>query len=131
MKPGKYTADVYTKWLPDGRFMELVFDVAYIDSNGYRWLAEAGTLINGASIPNLVWEEVGSPYVGLYRRASVIHDAMCNLREKCGRSSDDVHRMFREAMFTDGVSRKQRNMMFAAVRMFGPRWKVPDTVSTT
>ena len=69
--------------------------------------------MDGASIPRFFWRFIGSPFIGRYRRASVIHDVHCNL--KC-HSSAQVHRVFYEMMLKAWA-------MWLAVRLFGPRFK--------
>ena len=46
----------------------------YIDSKEKQWLVPAGTVVNGATIPFPLWSVIGSPYIGDYRQASVVHD---------------------------------------------------------
>ena len=40
------------------------------------------------------------------------------------RPHEDVHRMFYDAIVTDGVPQAQALKMYVAVRLFGPRWTV-------
>ena len=54
--------------------MELLEDFWYEDPKGKRWNTPKGSTINGATIPKALWSIVGPPFVGKYRRASVIHD---------------------------------------------------------
>lgn len=125
-----FIGEVKTRWLKhDGadRDMQLLSDFAFIDSAGVRWDAPAGSIINGASIPRQLWSGVGSPFVGDYRRASVVHDVHCVLKE---RPHKEVHRMFYDAMICDGVSPFRAKYMYQAVRLFGPKWGVRRTVST-
>lgn len=115
-------ADV--RWIvesSDDRKMKLLADFAFVDSTGYRWVAKKNDVIDGASIPEIVWSQiVGTPYVGDYRRASVVHDVACD--EKI-RTSKDAHRMFYEAMIADGTSEPKAMLFYMAVRLFGPQWE--------
>jgi hypothetical protein len=65
---GHFEGDVVARWLTDpagdARNMELVQPFAYVDPRGKRWEAPAGRIINGATIPRLLWTTIGSPYVG-------------------------------------------------------------------
>ena len=115
-----WSAPVRVEWLPDGRTMELLQRLTYTDSNGRKWSAPKGMMIDGASIPWFLWRAIGSPYTGKYRRASVIHDAHCTLKE---RPSPEVHAMFYEAMLDDGTAPWKARVMWLAVRVFGPRFK--------
>ena len=68
------------EWLvePDGqdREMALLEPFWYRDPSGELWVAHAGTVINGTSIPQALWSILGSPYVGEHRRAAIVHDAV-------------------------------------------------------
>jgi hypothetical protein len=124
---GQFEGEVLTKWLQhadDDRDMELLADFAYVDPNGKRWLAPKGSVINGASIPQAFWTTEGSPYVGDYRRASVVHDVACVEKSE---PSKDVHRMFYNAMLCDGVASGKAYRMYSAVYWFGPSWPDPRT----
>ena len=111
---------VNTRWLTLSREMQLLNDFSFIDKNGHQWLAEKGSIIDGASIPRVVWSLVGSPFSGKYRRASVIHDVYCKTKT---RPHKKVHKMFYEAMIADGVPKIKAKMMYRAVCIGGPSWK--------
>ena len=101
------------------RKMTLLEDVTFTDSHGKVWLASADSKIDGASIPRFFWFLVGSPFVGRYRRASVIHDVYCVTRSEPYQA---VHKVFNEMMKADKVTKLKRKIMFKAVWYFGPRW---------
>jgi hypothetical protein len=101
--------------------MRLLEDFVFVDDNNTRWVAPAGSTTDGASIPEIFWWVAGTPYVGDYRRASVLHDVAC--AEK-SRPHTEVHRMFYDAMITDGVPEARAQQMYTAVRLFGPTWVV-------
>lgn len=118
----RFIGNVEARWLRhDGedREMQLLADFSFIDSRNVVWTAPAGSIINGASIPRQLWSRVGSPFVGDYRRASVVHDVHCALKEKPHR---EVHRMFYDAMICDGVAPFKARYMYQAVRLLGPKW---------
>jgi len=122
---GHFDGAVIAEWIvqngqPD-RNMKLVEDFRYHDLVGNVWTAPANSVINGASIPRFLWEEVGAPYVGNYRRASVIHDVYCENRT---RPSKEVDLMFYHAMRCDNVDYWAANQMWYAVDKFGPSWEV-------
>jgi hypothetical protein len=78
---GTFSGNPQTEWLSetgDDRRMKLLQDFWYDDPQGRRWLAAAGSVVDGASIPAPLWSTVGSPYTGDYRRASIVHDVACN-----------------------------------------------------
>lgn len=83
------------------------------------WEAPAGSVIDGASIPSSFWMVVGPPFVGDYRRASVLHDVACQRKD---RPHDQTHLAFYSAMRADGVPFVKANVMYQAVKRFGPRW---------
>lgn len=128
---GYFDGDVVVRWtfgtrIP-ARGMQLLQKFAYIDPSGKRWEARKGYIVDGASIPRIVWTLVGSPFTGKYRRASVVHDYYCTMKTEPWR---DVHRMFYNACRAGGVSEIKAKMMFAAI-MFaalyldGPKWPEP------
>lgn len=120
MKVGAFNGPVKAVWLKDDlRDMRIISPLHYSDSNGRIWTAPIGSRVNGASIPRVFWWLIGSPFVGKYRRASVIHDVYCTTHT---RSAQDVHKVFYEMMRADGVSRLKAWVMFQAVDKFGPRW---------
>ena len=123
---GQFINEVRCEWLveegPD-RNVKLLDDFFYIDPSGKHWPAPKKSVVNGASIPWLLWNKwIGPPFVGNYRRASVVHDVACDLREKICPSSQIAHRMFYDACLCGGVSKIKAKVMYWAVRTFGPKW---------
>lgn len=119
---GDYEGRIVVEWIEhDGsdRLVRLVEPFTYIDNNGKRWSVPAGALVDGASIPRILWTSVGSPFVGDYRYATVIHDYYCERRIETWQST---HRVFYEAMLVSGVPKIKALKMYTAVRAFGPRW---------
>ena len=130
MAQARFEGEVEALWLvepaigddgPDRR-MQLLEDFAFVDPNGTRWLAPLGSKIDGASIPQSLWSIAGCPYIGEYRRASVLHDVACQQRVV---PSKVVHRMFYDAMICDGVGTTKALEFYTAVRLFGPHWDDP------
>jgi len=116
----QFSGPVDVRWLEeDPRKMMLLESVAFLDSKEKVWTAYQYDTIDGASIPEFLWEEVGSPYIGFYRRASVIHDVYCIRKSQ---PAQDVHNCFYEMMLADGVDKAKAWVMFQAVNKFGPRW---------
>lgn len=119
-----FIGEVETRWIVEeelDRRMELLAPFAFIDRQGRTWPAETGDIINGASLPEAIWSRLaGTPFVGDYRRASVVHDVACN---KHIRTSREAHRMFYEAMLEDGVDNRRALLFYMAVRAFGPQWR--------
>ncbi len=116
----RFYGDVIARWLPESpREMELVSPFSFIDKYGFKWFAPCGSIVDGASIPRLFWRFIGSPFVGKYRRASVIHDVYCKTKSMPHKK---VHKMFYEAMLADGVSKIKAKQMYLAVKIGGPKW---------
>lgn len=116
-----FVGEVKVEWLHhkgEDRQMRLLADVSFTDSLGHTWTAPAGTIVDGASIPRFLWRVI-DPFIGDYRRASVVHDKACQEKTM---PSWYVHRMFREGMLTDGVPAWKAWPMWAAVRIWGPRF---------
>ncbi len=116
-----YTGRPRFEWDEDGRIMTLLNRFAFIDDEQLVWSVPAMTRVNGASIPKFAWSILGSPFVGRYRKASVVHDWYCDVRTRGWKAT---HRMFYEAMRTSKVSGAKARIMYAAVYYAGPRWDV-------
>lgn len=116
---GRYIGKIVWTPLPDGRLMELVEGFGFMDPNGLEWTVPPRTQVDGASIPQVLWSIVGSPFTGKYRDASVIHDYYCDVRV---RPWTAVHRVFYDAMIVSGVSVSRAKLMYGAVYYGGPRW---------
>jgi hypothetical protein len=99
--------------------MELLENFAFVDAAGVIWTAPAGSIVDGASIPKFLWSLNGSPFVGRYRDASIIHDVYCITRS---RPHEEVHKMFWDAMICSGVAKSKAHTMYMAVRDHGPIW---------
>ena len=109
---------------PDGRRFSLIHEFNYIDPAKHVWESPAGLIVDGASIPRPFWSVIGGPFEGLFREASIVHDAGC-----CAQMQpwSDVHHMFYNAMRCSGVGWVKAKTMFWAVWAFGPRWKHLNT----
>jgi hypothetical protein len=123
---GKFLGAIRTEWLQDGRRMRLLSEFQYIDPQGKKWMAPAGSIIDGASIPKAFWSIIGGPFEGKYRAASVIHDVACDQKAEPWES---VHEAFYWAMRASGVEALKAKVMFAAVYGAGPRWRHRRSVS--
>lgn len=133
----KFIGDVYTKWLQkpakNHRQMELEYQFAFEDSFSKQWVAPAGTIVNGVSFPTWkknksFWWNISrtpgilvvralywTPFVGNARRASVLHDYYVDTQKE---SDSETHKMFYEAMLTDGVEEWKADIMYEAVKLF-------------
>lgn len=116
---GRYEGDLIVNMLDDGRRVKLVQPFAYIDPANQRWETPKDAIVDGASIPKILWAAIGGPFEGKYRNASVIHDWYCDRRSRPWKA---VHRVFYDAMITSGVDPLQAKTMYAGVYWGGPRW---------
>jgi secreted trypsin-like serine protease len=87
---------------------------------------QSGTT-DGASIPGWAQPFVGGPWDESYLKAAILHDHYC-YKENNVRSWQDTHRMFYDAMIASGVPAAKANIMYFAVRTFGPRWAYPNKI---
>ncbi|MGL1956294.1 MAG: DUF1353 domain-containing protein [Colwellia sp.] len=115
----KFIGDVVTKWLVFSRKMQLLKPFLFQDKAGKQWKVKKGAIVDGASIPRLVWSFIGSPFSGKYRRASVIHDVYCQTKSEPHKL---VHKMFYQAMRVDKVNYFKAKAMYFAIRIGGPKW---------
>jgi hypothetical protein len=118
---GSFSGTVVSEWLSDHRKMKLIEKFIYTDPDEVNWVAEKGSIIDGASIPRFAWSVIGGPYEGPYRNASVIHDVACVEKNKPWRQ---VHKAFYTAMRASRVDQIKAKIMYAAVYHFGPRWGI-------
>ena len=125
---GRFVGQVVATWNADGRTMTLREPFTYIDPAGTEWHAPAGSTVDGASIPRIVWSLIGGPFEGKYREGSVVHDVACITR---ARPWEATHRAFYFAMRASGVAVVKAKIMFAAVHHFGPRWPIRVTTTST
>jgi hypothetical protein len=116
---GYYEGKVVAEFLGDGRLIQLKQPFSYVDPFTMRWDVPSGWKVDGASIPRPLWSLVGSPLVGKYREASIIHDYYCDTHR---RPWGAVHRVFYDAMLASHVRPLQAKVMYAAVCWGGPRW---------
>ncbi len=100
--------------------MTLLQDLRYTDPNGLLWVAPAGSIVDGASIPRSLWSFMGGPFEGKYRNASVLHDVAYTLQN---RPPQECDRMFYYAMRCSGVSALEAKTMYYALVRFGRHWK--------
>lgn len=117
---GHFVGIVKVEW-PAGeeRKMKLIEDFSYIDPKGKEWTAKKGYETDGATIPPVFWPIIGGPFEDNYREAAVIHDWYCYKKTEPWR---DVHRILYYASRAGGVSEIKAKIIYAAVRIGGPKW---------
>jgi hypothetical protein len=121
-KWGHYSGYVEARWENDGRNMTLLSELRYTDPDGVVWIAPAGSVVDGASIPRSLWSLIGGPFEGKYRNASVLHDVSYDQHTRPWQECD---RMFYNAMRCSGAGAVEAGTMYYALRKFGRHWKAP------
>lgn len=119
-KWGYYSGAPVTRWDSDGRTMTLLTELRYTDPKGETWIAPAGSVVDGASIPRSLWTFMGGPFEGKYRNASVLHDVAYDQHNRPWAECD---RMFYNAMRCSGVGTVEAGTMYYALYKFGRHWK--------
>lgn len=117
-----------------GNLFQLTHRLRFVDSAGRPWIAEQGTLTDGASIPRWALSFIGPPLDPRYREAAIVHDAYCGDENEGGPSYEQgtwqsVHRMFYEACIANGTGRRTAKVMFFAVWRWGPKWDEEESVT--
>jgi Protein of unknown function (DUF1353) len=123
---GYYSGQVEARWENDGRRMTLLSELHYTDPDGVVWIAPAGSVVDGASIPRVLWSFMGGPFDGKYRNASVLHDVAYDEKTRPWKQCD---RMFYNAMRCSGVSATEAKTMYYALYRHGRHWKQPHGVA--
>ena len=118
----------------DGQF-DTPVNIIYQDPNGKDWLAPAGTITDGASIPNLFAGFFGGKLNKEFLFAAIVHDAYCAIANEGGPSYQietwqDTHHMFYHACLANGTNRTKASTMYAGVRLGGPRWSLQGEAFT-
>ncbi len=119
---GQFEGEVIVSWINGGtdRDMKLAQPFTFIDASGKRWTAPAAAVINGASFPQPLWSW-HDPFIGPYRRASVVHDYYCT--PPYSEPDHQVHRMFYEAALAGGTREPLAFAMWMAIEAGGPHWR--------
>jgi Protein of unknown function (DUF1353) len=117
---GYYSGQVEARWENDGRTMTLLNELRYNDPDGALWVAPAGSVVDGASIPRVLWSLMGGPFEGKYRNASVLHDVAYDQKTRSWKQCD---RMFYNAMRCSGVGATEAKTMYYALYRHGRHWK--------
>ncbi|WP_434052606.1 MAG: DUF1353 domain-containing protein [Roseibium sp.] len=120
---GKFEGSLVLKVTADGRNLQVAEQFSFIDQNGEVWTVPAGMKTDGASVPRVAWS-LFPPFAGKYLKAAVVHDRYCDTMQETWQRT---HRVFFDAMLTSGVDKLSAKTMYAAVRLFGPRWTEDGT----
>lgn len=93
----------------------LMSDLEY-QNKKYKVSVKKGLETDGASIPKFLWSIVGSPYLGSYRKAAIIHDGLYRTHKLSKTKSDFL---FLEMMKSQNVHFLKRHLIFLGVFLFG------------
>src|SRR5262245_29816351 len=130
MGHGEFSDDPETVWSTeegtDDRKMSLLREFSFKDPAAKVWLAPAGSVIDGASIPRALWTVVGSPYTGDYRRASIVHDVACDEAGNDKKKRRAADRMFFHACRAGGCSTWESIILYLGVRVGAAAADVPS-----
>lgn len=99
---------------------ELEGNLSYKNSE-IKVTALHGMPTDGSSIPKVMWNVIGSPFVGNYVRSSIIHDALYTSQGLGKLNKNQVDSLFLEMMKIEGVSWWKRTLMYWAVRLGGAK----------
>lgn len=132
-EPNSWTADESAGYfvgrlvlMPFGeRRMIVLEDFAFVDSRGLRWEVKAGAVVDGSSIPWLLQRWLGSPWVGLHRFGSSIHDDACVRKSM---PYQLVHSMYHDACRAAGAA--NADTLYFGVKHWGPRKGFPTHART-
>lgn len=113
-----FSGVVATRWLST-REMELLQPFYFTDNNGFVWIARKGDIVDGSSIPRLLWSITGSPFVGKHRKASVLHDVECKRKTKPYKL---VHKMYYDACLCAGMNKFKAKLFYLALKVGAPKW---------
>ena len=113
----EFSGEPVTRW-SGIRNMRLVEAFSYEDPGGKLWEAPAGSEINGATIPRALWTSIGAPYVGGYRRATILHDYFVGELSNPDVSLAErkaADRMFYQACLYEGCSSRFAGILYIGV----------------
>lgn len=121
---GTFHGRVVTIWLDsahEDRRMQLHHDTDLQFERASGEVIPALPLLefDGASIPMFAWALIGSPFTGKYRKAAVIHDTLCFVKD---RPAKECHWIFREMLRALGVGRVRARLMYVALLIGGSKW---------
>jgi hypothetical protein len=123
-KSGVFSGEPRMIWRTESgpdRKMKLTESFTFTDAKGRVWDAPEGRSVDGASIPRALWALVGSPYTGNYRRASIVHDIVCDAHPQDGPERKAGDEMFHNACRAGGCGPIEATLLYLGVRI-GSSW---------
>lgn len=105
------------KWT---RFYTLTQDFVYGD-----FAVPEGFTFDGASVPWIAWQLIGTPFHPEFMRASVLHDWIYHTHEIDRNATDSL---YHKVLLEDFVGNRQAMVMYLACAIFGgPYWENDET----
>lgn len=102
------------------RFYTLTQDFTY-----RNFAVPEGYTFDGASIPWIAWQLIGTPFHPEFMRASVLHDWIYHTHQIDRQATDSL---YHEVLLEDGVGNRTAMIMYLACAVFGgPYWKNDDS----
>ena len=126
-QPGRFVGRVVVELLDDVEYdhkLRLLEDFGYEDPGGKLWLARKDGILDGTSIPHELRTLSGLPFVGDYRKATIVHDYFCRTRAEPWKQA---HRMLYSASLTEGLTLPEAKLLYLAVYAGSWRWEVPGS----
>lgn len=124
---GAFIGRVVAEWIDDDPFIQklrLQQPFAYRDSRGSLWTADGAHVLDGRSFPPIAQDLIGPVFAGELRRANLMFDYQCKAMTMSWRA---VHRMYHDAVLTQGVPALDAKLAYASVYATGPRWETRDS----
>ncbi|AUS02273.1 hypothetical protein NVP2096O_38 [Vibrio phage 2.096.O._10N.286.48.B5] len=85
-----------------------------IDGDQYHLVIPSGFVTDGASIPMVCWQIIGTPYSPRFIQAAIVHDYMCDNDWEV----DLMSIIFRELLKLNNVSNDKAELMYRAVHAY-------------
>lgn len=80
---------------------------------------DAGFEWDGASIPRLLWEEIGPPFAPSVMAASMVHDYLYGHGKKSGYTRKQADKLFKKLLLANGCAEETAETMYIGVRIGG------------
>ena len=122
-QPGRFVGKVVVELLDDVEHdhkLKLLEDFGYEDPGGKLWLARKDGILDGSPISPAL-RSLSLPFLGDYRKASVVHDYFCRTRTEPWKQA---HRMLYSASLAEGLTPLEAKLLYLAVYAGGWRWEV-------
>lgn len=105
--------------------LRLLEAFSFRDESGKVWLAPAGAVVDGTSLPRVLRSLPDLPPEAEFRKASTVHDYYSRARQGGWR---EVRRMFYSASLHEGLAPAEAKLLYAVTYAGGWRWE-PRTSS--